>query len=514
MTLRLSGVVVRRVNGFCVCLGLLVAADTRAADFTIDVLAELVRSGNVATVEQALAVMPAELRANYALVFASRSLQDAAPAAPRAILYGADGRFIVSFNGDAAERGYDALETMQFDERSNSFHFREVSFLSAGGGATVSEDNPPRCTACHGRPARPIWDTLPTWPGIYGERYRAGLSKPEAVGMQAFLARQAEDPRYRYLIGARRFGERATYVASATALYDGERFEPPNARLSVLLATLNVRSLVASLVAQPAFAPHRYVLLAAAAGNCGELKSFFPASMRPAFAQGMAGYGQYFAAAGAGQEAAKRLRRASNGGYRGGVASSDPIMLTFIAERLIGMPRQRWSLALEGGTYDLAAPDGALSFEQLLFERLAGSEPDLRELRAFRSFTAADAYCAELSRRSERELEAYYGARGAERMRAAVSAPVAAGDVRPPPRLLEHCIECHTGDVGPALPFGVPEALGPRLRAGGYAHGRLLDEILYRLAPQAGAARMPRDINPTPAERRDLEDYFVHLAAP
>src|ERR1700722_3045838 len=499
----------------CLCLGLLLAADTRAADFTFDELAELVRSRSVATVEQALAVLPAELRANYALVFASRSLQDAAPAAPRAILYGADGRFIVTFNGDAGERGYDVLETMQFDERSNSFHFREMSFPSAGS-PKISEDNPGRCTACHGRPARPIWDTLPTWPGVYGERYRAGLSKPESIGMQAFLARQTQDPRYRYLIGARRFGDRATYVASAATLYSGQNFEPPNARLSVLLATLNVRSLVADLAAQPAFAPHRYVLLAAAAGNCGDLKSFFPASMRPASAQAMADYGQSAAAAaGAQQEAAKRLRRASNAeSYRGGAATSDPMMLRFIAERLVGMPSQRWSLALEEGTYDLAAPEGALSFEQLLFERLACSEPDLRELRAFRSFGATDALCAELSRRSERELTAFYGPAGSERMRAAASTPAGAGEAYSPPRLLDHCIECHTGDVGPALPFGDPEALGLRLRAGGYAHGRLLDEILYRLAPEAGAARMPRDINATPAERRDLEDYFVRLATP
>jgi hypothetical protein len=38
--------------------------------------------------------------------------------------------------------------------------------------------------------------------------------------------------------------------------------------------------------------------------------------------------------------------------------------------------------------------------------------------------------------------------------------------------------------------------------------------ILYRLAPEAGAARMPRGTNMTPAERRDLEEYFVRLALP
>jgi mono/diheme cytochrome c family protein len=480
----------------------------------MDVLAELLRARNVATVEQALTLLPAELRTNYVLVFDSRSLQDAAPAAPRAILYGADGRFIVTFNGDVNQRGSAVLETMQFDERSNSFQFREVSFSTEGETAKISEGNPARCTACHGSPARPIWDASPTWPGVYGERYRAGLSRAEFTGMQAFLARQAQHPRYRYLIGARRFAERTTYVASSASLYDGENFEPPNQRLSVLLATLNVRSLAANLAAQPAFAPHRYALLAAAAGNCGELGSYFPASMRAALLPAMADYARYSAADGAGQAAGKRLRRASNvEAYGSGAASSDPIMLRFIAERLVGMPRQRWNLALEDGVHASAAPEGALSLEQLLFERLAGSEPELRDLRAVRSFTAADAYCAELSRRSERALTAFYGEYGLQRVLAETSAP-SAGAVQPLPQLLAHCVKCHTGEVGPALPFADPEALGPLLRAGDYPHGRLLDEILYRLAPEAGAARMPRDINPTSAQRHDLEDYFVRLANP
>jgi hypothetical protein len=505
---------VRSASSICLCLGLVVAAHARAADFNMDVLADLVRTRNVTTVEQALALLPPELLSNYALVFDSRSLQDAAPAAPRAILYGADGRFIVTFNGDANERGYAVLETMQFDGRSNSFQFRELSFSPAGENAKVSEENPARCTACHGSPARPIWDAAPTWPGVYGERYRAGLSKAEFTGMQAFLGRQGQHPRYRYLIGARRFAERTTYVASSTSLYDGESFEPPNERLSVLLATLNVRSLAANLTAQPAFAPHRYALLAAAAGNCGELKSYFPASMGAALAQAMDDYSRVSAADGAGQEAGKRLRRASNvEAYRGGAASSDPLMLKFIAERLVGMPRQRWSLALEDGVHASAAPDGALSLEHLLFERSAGSEPELRDLRAVRSFTAADAYCTELSRRSQRTLTAFYGEGGMQRVLAAGSTP-APGEVRPLPQLLAHCVKCHTGEVGPALPFADPEALGPLLRAGDYPHGRLLDEILYRLAPEAGTARMPRDINATPAERHDLEDYFVRLASP
>ena len=500
----------RMAQRLCLCLGLVAVAQACAADFNIDTLRGLIRTRDVRTVEETLALLPADLRANYTLVFASRSLQGASMSAPRAILYGTDARFVVSFNGDTGGRGYDALETMQFDERSNSFHFREISFPSAGQGVQVSEDNPARCAACHGQPARPIWDTPPSWPGVYGERYRNGLSKAESIGMQGFLARQSEGPRYRYLIGAQRFADRATYVEGAHALYDGERFEPPNARLSVLLATLNVRSIVSDLSEPPAFLPHRYALLAAAGGDCGAVTSFFPDSSRTTVTQAMAAYEQSSLTAGALQEVAKRYRRASAAdGYHGGVAASDPVALRFIAERLVGLPRQRWSLALERGTYDLAAPDGALSLEQLLFEKLAVSEPELRDLRSLRSFAATDAYCTELRRRSARALTAYYGAAGIERL--AADAPAAGGDA-PHPRLLDSCVACHTGEVGPALPFGDTAALGPRLLDGAYARGRLLDEILFRLTPQAGAARMPRGINPTPAEQRELEDYFVRLA--
>ncbi len=505
---------VRRLHRFCFSLALLAAARLHAADdFRFETLSGLAGARHSDNVQGALMLLPPELRANYTLVFASRSLQGATPYAPRAILFGSDARLIVTFNGDAAERGYDVLETMQFDDRTNTFHFRELSFPS-GLGAVASEDNPARCAACHGRPARPIWDALPTWPGVYGERYRAGLSKPESAGMRAFLARQASDPRYGQLIGAQRLGDRETYVAGAATRYDGDKFEPPNARLSVLLATLNVRSIVSDLSNQPAFAPHRYVMLAAAGGDCGSLSAFFPDSMRSATDGAMRAFEKASEAAGALQRTAKRNRRASIAeGYQSGVAVNDPVRLRFIAERLVGMPRQRWNLALEAETFDFASPDGALSLQQLLFEKIASAEPELRDLRSFRSFTAADAYCAELRRRSRRDLAAYYRAIGSDALQRVSAAPAAAADGRAaPPGLIQHCIACHDGEVGPALPFADPAALGPRLTTGEYPHGRLLDEILYRLSPQAAAGRMPRDVNPTPAEQHDLEEYFVRLA--
>src|SRR6202043_4141765 len=64
-------------------------------------------------------------------------------------------------------------------------------------------------------------------------------------------------------------------------------------------ATRNVRSIVSDLSEPPAFLPHRYVLLAAAGGNCGAVTSFFPDSSRAAVTQAMDAYERSSLAAGA-----------------------------------------------------------------------------------------------------------------------------------------------------------------------------------------------------------------------
>src|SRR5262249_19298254 len=152
-----------------------------------------------------------DLRSHYVLMFRSRSLHGSSFAHPRAILFDPEARFVVSFNGDAGQAGFTALETMEFDDSDKSFKFREITFpsfapyfapraealgaskgkpgagaqgaakgepseaRSANGGVNISHPNPPRCLRCHGEPARPVWDTHPEWPGAYGERYDAGV---------------------------------------------------------------------------------------------------------------------------------------------------------------------------------------------------------------------------------------------------------------------------------------------------------------------------------------------------
>ena len=503
------------IQPVCFCLGLAIGTAAGAADFGFESMRELIQSRRITSAEALIEALPVDLRSHYTLVFASRSLQGASTANPRAILFGSDAEFIVTFNGDPAKRGHSEVETMEFDPRSNSFLFREVQFpADPGGQVAISETNSARCVACHGQPARPIWDTPPSWPGVYGERYGAGLSAKEARGMREFLALQPGHPRYRNLIGAAAFADRATYVGSATAVYNGVRTTPPNAQLSAQLTALNNRSIMSEMAASPAFDAHRYALLAAAEGSCGPLKDYFPAPMSKTIALQLREFRRTSAATDRLQAQAVVARLAgAGGGYRRGAAAAGLDELRFVVERNLGLTTQHWTLALEGNTYDLSAPEGTQSLAQVLFEWIAVNDTALRGLHHYRSFTGDDRYCEHLRRASVSALEAWYaahpmpetptgGARLASTQRAIPSSP----------ELLERCAVCHAGKIAPFIPFADPDALAKRLVSGNYPHGRLLDEILYRLAPEAGSKSMPLGIAITPEQRHGLEEYFLGFA--
>ena len=501
------------------CLTLAMAETAQAENFGFDSLRQLAESGRIGTIEELIAALPLDLRTHYTLVFSSRSLQDASFANPRAILFGTNARLIVTFNGEASARGYAALETMEFDARTNRFLFRDITFLPHEGSprVAISEPNPARCVACHDRPARPIWDAPPSWPGVYGERYHAGLSRAETKGMREFLASQSNHPRYRHLTGAGAFADRETYVPSSRAVYDGASIEPPNEQLSALLTTLNVRSIDSELAGQPAFRAHAYVLLAAAGANCGRVADFYPAAMRSDIDADFRKFAGATDLADRRQLEVKTLRLAGRDGPRR-AAPSELTQLRFVAEKGLRIPTLHWTLALERGTYDFSAPDGTLTLEHALLDRVAGSDAGLRDLVSYRTYNPEDAYCEHLRRESRQALATWYGAemnpplqtsRGDETVVAAASM----GDGRSSkPPLMERCAVCHSSDVAPRLPFADPEALAPRLLAGHYPRGRLLDEILFRLTPQAGDNRMPRGITVSMTEQRELEDYFLTLA--
>jgi mono/diheme cytochrome c family protein len=497
-------------------LALLIAAPSSVGAMDFASLRAQISAHDITTVDGLVQVLPESLRSDYTLAFHSRSLQGASYDSPRAILFGDDASLVFTFNGDPSERGYDAVETMEFDAFSGSFRFREIQFGVPGAPPTISDANPVRCTACHGTPARPIWDTPPSWPGVYGERYRSGLSAQETRGMREFLALQPNHPRYRALMGSRRFGERDTYVTSSTAMYNGPTTEPPNARLSMLLTQLNTRAIMATLRSQPGYEAHRYVLLAAAERDCGSLEDFYPSALRASLVVQLREFLDSLERVDRRQEAAKAARLTDGKAPRSlGGRPFDMGQLRFAVEHGLGISTEFWTLAFERNTYDLASPPGTWSLGEALFEAVTSTDSKLADLHASRSFDSGDAYCKRLSERSRQALESWYTAAAgslpsAERSDSGATGAPALGASGSAPAAL--CVACHSGEIAQKIPFGNPEALASMLIGGHYPRGRLLDEILYRLSDAAGTERMPRGTLLSRDQVRALETYFVGLA--
>jgi len=512
---------------------LLAAAAPAATAMSFAALERLIADHNVRSIEDLLPLLPADLRSRYVLMFRSRSLHGASFMHPRAILFDPEARLVVSFNGDPGQAGFNDLETIEFDDSDKSFEFREIQFpasaasaataglpaeaLSSEGGVRISKPNPEACLKCHGEPARPIWDTHPTWPGAYGERYDAGLTSLERSGLQDFLREQPTHPRYRHLLAVERFANPETFRPSARTRYEGDERSPPNAELGAALGRLNFEAIVHQLETRTQFGSTQYLLLAALGSDCGRLDPFLPDTQRAGVEDALARFVAASARANAAQAQLKQLRavgadRSDPGGY-GQVGGIEPLdRFRFVVETRFGLPTSQWTTALEKGSYDFAwSPSAAAEMASYLRKRVERDNPELKALADFRTFSERDPYCAYLARRSRAAL-----ATAAPPITIAGSQTAAVAEPTPgsarTQALLDKCASCHLAGVGPHLPLDRPPELAALLRRGHFAHGTLMDEIRWRLAPQAGAARMPLGSNLGDEEREALLQYFTAVA--
>jgi hypothetical protein len=199
---------------------------------------------------------------SFSLVFASRSLQAASPEFPRVIAFGEgfdlnsgkNNQLVMAFSGDPARPGYDTLEVMSVADGDPTIRLAEVRFPPNGTGAPVVEENPAKCATCHGSPARPIWDTYPVWPGVYG----ANEDQPDAR-----LGELAS-----FKVAAAKFGKPGRYRRLRLRVsHDGVTFQTaPNQELGMSLSVLEANQIAARLRSLPTFPTLKYAVLGAAAG--------------------------------------------------------------------------------------------------------------------------------------------------------------------------------------------------------------------------------------------------------
>jgi cytochrome c553 len=444
------------------------------------------------SVAELLPLLPADYRAHYVLVFDSRSLQRATFEAPRVILFSEESAFVMSFNGSSDELGFESVETMEFDGNSKEFRFREIRFPDRPtDGVEISAINPSRCRACHGAPARPVWDTFPLWPGVYGERAGAPLSDRERRGLEAFARVRGSHPRYRYLVD-----RRDRRIDRDSRQYEGRHGDPNERRFDSLMSQWNLEAVLDDVIRAPLFSRYKYGLLEALAPACQERLEVSPAYARFAIAANRANDVQ---------ASTKRLRAiAPLDDWQwplGRTTRAVPLnRFRFLVEEGLRLSTDQWSTALEQGTYDFAAPETDVA--ALFVDAAAGTAPDLSRL--YQRTQLHEEACDALRRRHASQLGSDDDAAGS-----AQNAP----DLRQKPAVLATCVECHEAeDVGPGLPFGNAAAFRRAVETSRYPRGSLLDEILFRLQPAAGSKRMPLTTVLSDEERTTIADYFRFTA--
>jgi len=213
----------------------------------------------------------------------------------------------------------------------------------------------------------------------------------------------------------------------------------------------------------------------------------------------------------------------SRSSRRGEDASANALLgLRFVAESALALPTDSWTLALERRTYDFTLPPSSTAtLRAALLAQVAERDPRIRDLGAYATSSDGDRYCNYLQRRSRAALSQLpagststpppglaSGLPASPVMRA--SSGSAATLARP--AALQSCVSCHTRDGAPQLPFLDPAQLTRELHVRPSAHGVLVDEIRFRLSPQAGARRMPLGLVLPDSERQSLERYFTALA--
>lgn len=242
-----------------------------ADSFSFHDFLKLIDNKKLKSIESVLANLPGEFRKNFTLVHTSRSLQESSVQNPRAIIFGQDAGFIMTFNGDKSHRGYDNIEMMHWNNDQKEFELRELQFDPENQKMPVlSGPNPLKCMQCHSaapKPSgyvKPIISDYPVWRGFYGsqddslfrlEDYNQAtnsLSREDIL-----IARQEHDdymkfmdtnafshPRYKFLYQHSDGTETYPYKLNTNGDYLLISFDnAPNTRLTDLLYTRQLEQL-------------------------------------------------------------------------------------------------------------------------------------------------------------------------------------------------------------------------------------------------------------------------------
>ncbi len=127
------------------------------------------------------------LKDHFVILHHSASLQMASLQHPRLILFDGGKAFAFSEHPENRALKVELIETSPIDY---SLSMAEITFAREGG--VKIERNPKACVACHGRPAKLLWDPYDFWPNAFGSSVGAMSSVQEKVGYEALRSRASQ----------------------------------------------------------------------------------------------------------------------------------------------------------------------------------------------------------------------------------------------------------------------------------------------------------------------------------
>ncbi len=136
-----------------------------------DQLKSFIDQCEIRSIDSLIPLLPSSYRENFALLYRSKAESEiknpgtVSTLYPRSILFGGDGKLILSFTSHPEKPSYQELQILEFNEESNTTQFKTLHFTS---NQVKYDPKPESCKACHGEAQHPIWQQYPKWDGAYG----------------------------------------------------------------------------------------------------------------------------------------------------------------------------------------------------------------------------------------------------------------------------------------------------------------------------------------------------------
>lgn len=439
---------------------------------TYEDLKEIITKNDIKSIAALLPQLPKEYRSEFTLMMKSQSLQDASVNFPRVIMAGPDGRLLLAFNGDPAQKNYDSLEIIQYRDGTASFDFFEIRFpekdqngnpLNNLTKAEFSGRNPSKCLACHTSDPRPNWQHYPRWPGAFlGSDDRENL-EPDLPDYQTYLSRLQNEfpqhPRYKHL-------EKVVEGYK----YDGFRHGERNIRVTERIYRLNYLRVARILKNDPYYGSYKFLMMGMLGCGRSDYQDFLPAGFTSFSEAHDEFYQSHF-------DDVYIKRKLYIGDLYPDFRETKPFFTvpSTVSDHL---------------SYGFVYGDQELEPNfRLKNDAIYGGQGGSAKVRD----------CDLLETQSKQAL-------------ANVPMPADEAQAREQaqPKILKRCMECHTsGPVGmgaPHFPLDNVLRLKTHLSVDGYPRGNFYDEVIYRISA-GGTPRMPPE-GMSDSDRNELTNYL------